>query len=130
MQGVNSIVIGLPDCGKVCKNKHLPGFVERSSELTKAGFGQVIVASVTTPEKLNAFLHECGGVAKGIGSLADINGSFTRMLGLEINNPGTVPPYSQRYVGFVQDGALVRLVCFKHCGLIFMHIVRSASCRQ
>jgi hypothetical protein len=107
MQGVNSIVVGLPDCGEVCKNKHLPGFVKRASDLKKAGFSQVLVASVTTPEKLKTFLQECGGV--GIGALADVNGSFTRMLGLEINNPGTTPPYSQRYVGFVQDGALVRL---------------------
>ena len=115
------MVIGLPDCGNVCKTKHLPGFVERMQELVDAGFPSVVVASVTTPEKLQRFLEEAGAVACGIKGLADTSGGFTRMLGLEINNPGTTPPYSQRYVAFVQDGTLVRLVripsaqCFGTC---------------
>lgn len=115
LQGTNSLVIGLPDCGNVCKTKHLPGFVDRMQELVDAGFPSVVVASVTTPEKLQGFLEDAGAVACGIKGLADTSGGFTRMLGLEINNPGTTPPYSQRYVAFVQDGTLVRLVRSPRC---------------
>jgi peroxiredoxin len=108
LQGCSSIVIGLPDCGKVCKEKHLPGFIERYSEVRHAGFENVIIASVTTPEKLERFMDETGARKAGMRALADTNGAFTRMLGLDINAPGSQPPYSQRYIIFVEDGILVR----------------------
>ena len=37
------------------------------------------------------------------------------MLGLDINSAGTKPPYSQRYIAFVQDGILARIVRASYC---------------
>jgi len=43
--------------------------------------------------------------------LADNSGGFTRMLGLDLNEPGSSPPFSQRYVALVdKEGILLRLV--------------------
>lgn len=106
-------MIGLPDCGKVCKEKHLPGFVDRIREIRDAGFESVLIASVTTPEKLAKFMDEEGAKRADIKGLADQDGAFTRMLGLEMNEPGSKPPYSQRYLCFVQDGILVKIVRFR-----------------
>ena len=121
VQGRNTIVIGLPDCGKVCKEKHLPGFVDRIQEIRDAGFESVVIASVTTPDKLAKFIAEEGAKKADIKGLADQDGSFTRMMGLELNEPGSKPPYSQRYICFVQDGMLVKIVrarCYMlACGL-------------
>jgi peroxiredoxin len=50
------------------------------------------------------------GTSAGLHALADESGAFTRMLGLEINPPASGAPFSQRYMGLVQDGILTRLV--------------------
>jgi glutaredoxin/glutathione-dependent peroxiredoxin len=120
LQGHSSIVIGLPDCGTICKSKHLPGYVQRIDELKAAGFPNVMVASITTPDKLKRFLEDVGADKVGVKALADTTGAFTRMLGLEIMEPGSAQPgsgkpgsakqRSHRYTAFVQDGILVRLV--------------------
>lgn len=110
LQGVSAIVIGLPDCGRVCKEKHLPGFIKHMGKVHDAGFGTVVIASVTTPDKLSTFMEETGASKAGMRGLADESGAFTRMLGLDLNGPGTEPPYSQRYIAFVQDGILARIV--------------------
>lgn len=104
-------MIGLPDCGSICKAKHVPDYVTRIQDLKDAGFGNVLISSVTSPEKLQAFMDDTGASKVGIKALADSSGAFTRMLGLEINEPGTSAPYSHRFTCFVQDGILVRLVC-------------------
>lgn len=46
--------------------------------------------------------------------MADSQGTFTRMLGLDINPPGQGTPHSQRYMGLVQDGILTRIVRASH----------------
>jgi peroxiredoxin len=89
--------------------------MDRMSDIKAAGFEHVVIASVTTPEKLDRFMQETKAKEAGMRALADSDGAFTRMLGLEINAPGTTPPYSQRYIGFVQDGILVRIVCLLPC---------------
>ena len=109
-------MIGLPDCGSICKAKHVPDYVTRIQDLKDAGFGNVLISSVTSPEKLQAFMDDTGASKVGIKALADSSGAFTRMLGLEINEPGTSAPYSHRFTCFVQDGILVRLVCTRSSG--------------
>ena len=115
VQGISAILIGLPDCGRVCKEKHLPGFINHMDKVRSAGFDNVIISSVTTPDKLSTFMEETGASKAGMRALADESGAFTRMLGLDINSPGTKPPYSQRYIAFVQDGILARIVRVSYC---------------
>eukprot|EP01025_Chloroclados_australasicus_P061733 TRINITY_DN8113_c0_g5_i1.p1 TRINITY_DN8113_c0_g5~~TRINITY_DN8113_c0_g5_i1.p1 ORF type:complete len:211 (+),score=14.95 TRINITY_DN8113_c0_g5_i1:344-976(+) len=105
--GHNSVVVGLPDCGSVCKQKHVPSYVSSLQDFKAAGF-QVILASVASPEALKNFA-ESAGAPGDVKLLADPHGSFTRMLGLEINEPTADPPYSQRYAAFLEDNILVKL---------------------
>lgn len=111
VQNKSSVVVGLPDLTP-SQHAHVSGYATAASTLRAAGYEQIFVAAVAPADQLDAFLlslraeHSAGLIA----GLADPSGGFTRMLGLDINAPGTGAPFSQRYLGMVKDGILTRLV--------------------
>jgi peroxiredoxin len=108
-QGHNSVVVGLPDLTPA-QEAFVSGYVRDASKLQSAGFQHVYLAAVAAPDEVDAFVQSTLAASQGIVGLSDKDGTFTRMLGLDINAPGTKAPFSQRYIGLVQDGILTRLV--------------------
>lgn len=104
----DSLVIGIPDLAD-SQQAHVHGYVKDIAELQNTGFKSIYLSAVTSAEELAAFLSKSGADACGISAVADSQGTFTRMLGLDINPPGEGTPHSQRYMGLVQDGILTRI---------------------
>lgn len=57
--------------------------------------------------------------------VGDTEGSFTRMLGVDLDAPA-----SQRYAGIVQDGILIRMVRINHCSSVRTGPIVCAACYQ
>jgi peroxiredoxin len=39
-------VFGVPDCGKVCSEQHVPGYLQRWEELRQAGVSKILCVAV------------------------------------------------------------------------------------
>lgn len=110
MQNKSSIVVGLPGLTPT-QRTHVSGYMSAARQLHSAGYEQILIAAVAPPEQLETFLSSIPVESEGrVAGLADSSGHFTRMLGLDINVPGTEAPFSQGYLGIVKDGILTRLV--------------------
>ena len=110
MQNKSSIVVGLPALTPT-QHTQVSGYMSAAKQLHSAGYKQILIAAVAPPDQLETFLSSITADSQGqISGLADTSGHFTRMLGLDINKPGTDAPFSQRYLGIVNDGILSRLV--------------------
>lgn len=101
------VVFGLPGAfTPTCSAKHLPGFIEKHSELKAKGVDKIACLSVN-----DAFVMEAWGKAQGadgkVDMLADGNGDFTRALGLEMDATGYgMGKRSKRYAMVVDDGVV------------------------
>ena len=92
-----------------CSAKHLPGFVQKASELKGKGVDTVACVSVN-----DAFVMSAWGKDQKVDDkvlmLADGNGDFTRAVGLEMDGSGYgLGKRSQRYAMVVQDGVVKTL---------------------
>ena len=92
-----------------CSAKHLPGFVEKASELKSKGVDVVACLSVNDAFVMNAWGKDQKADGK-VHMLADGNGDFTRAVGLELDGSGYgLGKRSQRYAMVVQDGVVKTL---------------------
>lgn len=92
-----------------CSAKHLPGFVEKASELKSKGVDVVACLSVNDAFVMNAWGKDQKADGK-VQMLADGNGDFTRAVGLELDGSGYgLGKRSQRYAMVVQDGVVKTL---------------------
>lgn len=92
-----------------CSAKHLPGFIEKASELKGKGVDDIVCTSVN-----DVFVMKAWGDAAGTGDqvrmLADGNGAFAQALGLELDASGFgMGKRSQRYSMVVKDGTVSEL---------------------
>ena len=92
-----------------CSAQHLPGFVDKASELEAKGVDSVLCLSVN-----DAFVMGAWGKERGVGDsvvmVADGSGDFTRAVGLEMD--GTkfgMGIRSQRYALVAEDGVVTHL---------------------
>lgn len=117
LQNKQSIVVGLPDLSSN-QQAHASGYVADASKLRSSGYEQILVSAVASPEEMEAFITAIGAQPDGsIAGLADSSGHFCRMLGLDLNSPATEAPFSQRFLGMVNDGMLTKLVrCVSYRG--------------
>ena len=93
-----------------CSMKHLPGFVEKASDIRQKGLDEIVCLSVN-----DAFVMGAWGKASGCGGkvrmLADGNGELTKALGLGLDASGFgMGQRSQRYAMIVQDGTVKELM--------------------
>lgn len=89
-----------------CHKQHMPGFVERASELKSKGCDMVACTSVNDVFVMDSWAKDTG--AKGqIEMLADGGAKFAKALGLEIDltEPG-LGVRSKRYAMMVEDGVV------------------------
>lgn len=92
-----------------CSAKHLPGFIEKASELQAKGVDRIACTSVN-----DVFVMGAWGKDQGAGDavlmLADGNGDFASALGLEMDGSAFgMGKRSQRYALVVNDKVIEHL---------------------
>ncbi|AZU03538.1 redoxin domain-containing protein [Glycocaulis alkaliphilus] len=89
-----------------CSAKHLPGFVEKASELKAKGVDTIACTSVNDVFVMNAWGQD-QNAGEGVLMLADGNGDFAKAVGLTMDGSkfgmGT---RSQRYAMIIKDGVV------------------------
>jgi glutaredoxin/glutathione-dependent peroxiredoxin len=109
-KGKKVVVFAVPGAfTPTCSAKHLPGFVEKASELKQKGIDAIACVSVN-----DAFVMDAWGKAQNVGDkvlmLGDGNGDFTRAMGLELDATGVgLGKRSQRYAMVVDNGVIKQL---------------------
>jgi len=92
-----------------CSAQHLPGFVEKASELRAKGVDKIVCMSVN-----DAFVMGAWGEAHSAGTdvdmLADGNGDLTRALGLTMDGTGFgMGERAQRFAMVLNNGVVEQL---------------------
>ena len=91
-----------------CSVKHLPGYVEKASELKAKGVDEIVGTAVNDAFVLGAWNKASG--SSDITMLADGNGEFAEALGLTMDGSGFgMGKRSQRYSMIVNDGVVEEL---------------------
>lgn len=86
-----------------CSAKHLPGFVEKASELKAKGVDEIACTAVNDAFVLGAWNESAG--SDDITMLADGNGNFASALGLEMDGSGFgLGQRGQRFSLVINDG--------------------------
>ena len=92
-----------------CSARHLPGYVERASDLKAKGVDEIACTAVNDAFGMGAWSKQ-GGADDKVTMLSDGNGEFARKIGLEMDagkfGMGT---RSQRYSMIVDDGVVTQL---------------------
>ena len=92
-----------------CSAKHLPGFVEYSSDILGKGIDEIICVSVNDPFVMNAWEKDQNSKGK-VTLLADGNGDFTEALGLSFDGSGFgLGKRGQRFVMIIDNGTVSHL---------------------
>jgi peroxiredoxin len=92
-----------------CSAKHLPGFVEKASDIKAKGVDTIACLSVNDAFVMSAWGKDQKADGK-VEMLADGNGDFTRAVGLEMDGSGYgLGLRSQRYAMIVDDGKVTAL---------------------
>ena len=93
-----------------CSAKHLPGFVQNTSEFAAKGVDTVICMAVNDPFVMRAWAKE-QGVDDGMVMLADGSATLTKALGLELDLTARgLGVRSQRFAMVVDDGRVASLM--------------------
>ncbi len=92
-----------------CSAKHLPGFLDKASDLKAKGVDAIACVSVN-----DVFVMDAWGKSQDVGDkvmmLADGNGAFAKAIGLEMDaSKFGMGPRSQRYSMIVKDGVVETL---------------------
>jgi peroxiredoxin len=92
-----------------CSAKHLPGFVDKASELKAKGIDEIIGTSVNDIFVLAAW-GKAGEVDDKVTLLADGNGEFVKAIGLELDGHGFgMGTRGQRFSMVINDGVVEKL---------------------
>ncbi|MGP1275190.1 MAG: peroxiredoxin [Caulobacterales bacterium] len=92
-----------------CSAKHLPGFVEKASELKAKGVDTIACTSVNDVFVMNAWGKD-QNAGEGVLMLADGNGTFAEAIGLTMDGSKFgMGKRSQRYAMIVKDGVVTGL---------------------
>jgi peroxiredoxin len=104
--------------GKVCSSQHVPCFLEKADELKAAGLDRIMCIAVDTPEAVEKWASSVKLSGSKIEVWADTKGYWTRMLGLDIEQPDAQGPKSQRYAALVENGILLKLMVEPKLGTV------------
>ncbi|EFN57532.1 hypothetical protein CHLNCDRAFT_143139 [Chlorella variabilis] len=110
LKGEKAVVFGVPDCGKVCSEQHVPSFLQRGDELRRLGISKILCVAVGDPAAADSWAQKLSlSDGSKIQVVADTNGAFTRFLGVELAAPDAPGARSQRYAAVVDDGVLLKV---------------------
>ena len=110
-RGKRVVVFAVPGAfTPTCSMKHLPGFVEKATDIRGKGVDEIVCLSVN-----DAFVMDAWGKGSNAGGkvrmLADGNGDFTRAVGLGLDASGFgMGQRSQRYAMILRDGKVEKLL--------------------
>ncbi|AKH41766.1 peroxiredoxin [Altererythrobacter atlanticus] len=91
-----------------CSAKHLPGFVEKASDLKAKGVDEIACTAVNDAFVMGAWNDSKG--SKDITMLADGNGDFAEALGLTMDGSGFgMGKRGQRFSMIVDDGTVTEI---------------------
>ena len=104
------VIFGLPGAyTSVCSAKHLPGYVNMSTEYKKKGIDQIICISVNDPFVMNAWGKE-NSVGDKILMIGDPFLNFTKAIGADVDKRGRgLGIRSNRYTMLVDDMRVIKL---------------------
>src|SRR5438552_15618614 len=89
-----------------CSQRHLPGFVERASDLKAKGIDTIACVAVNDPFVMGAW-GKAQNVGEKVMMLADGSGDFSRAVGLELDaRTRGLGMRSQRYSMLVDNGVV------------------------
>ena len=92
-----------------CSAKHLPGFVQKASELKAKGVDRIVCTAVNDIFVLDAWARE-QGAGESVMMLADGNADFAREIGLVMDGSKFgMGARSQRYAMLVEDKEVKKL---------------------
>ena len=124
------MIFGVPDCGKVCSEKHVPGFLKNWDALRKEGITQILCVAVAEPAEAAEWGRKVGIDGTKISIAADPIQAATRILGMELADPKAAGPKSLRYAAVLENGVILKMVslmCFqklkKHMGKCILEIL-------
>lgn len=110
------LIVGIPGAfTPVCTTKHLPGFLEKASQLGQLGLDATyVVGAANDPFVMRAFAESLGGdkfCGQGrIRVLADGNLTLTQALGLTLSMAGRgLGTRSKRYACLIDQGIVMKL---------------------
>jgi peroxiredoxin len=108
-KGRKVVLVAVPGAfTPTCHRNHLPGYVEKLSEIKAKGIDGVLVTAVNDVFVLDAWSKSAG--AEGIEFISDGNGDFARAIGLSMDGTGFgLGTRSQRYSMVVEDGVVKAL---------------------
>ncbi|OVA04638.1 Thioredoxin-like fold [Macleaya cordata] len=108
-KGKKTILFAVPGAfTPTCSQKHLPGFVEKSSELKAKGIDNIACISVNDAFVMKAWKEDLK-VGDEVLLLSDGNGDFTRAIGVELDlsdKPVGLGVRSRRYALLAEDGVV------------------------
>ena len=109
-KGKKVVLFALPGAfTPTCSAKHLPGFVQKATEIKGKGVDTIACLSVNDAFVMNAWGKD-QKVEDKVLMLADGNGDFTRAIELEMDGSGYgLGKRSRRYAMVVQDGVVKTL---------------------
>jgi peroxiredoxin len=102
-----AVVFALPGAfTPICSEKHLPGFIEKASQLRAKGVEAVYCLSWNDSYVMKAWARSTKGlVDSGIKLVADGNGDYTRAVGMEIDlSTGRLGKRCARFAALVEGG--------------------------
>jgi len=83
MHGKKIVLFGVPGAFTgVCSQSHVPGYVKLAAEFKKKGVDDIVCVSVNDPFTMKAWAEKMG-VDSSVSFYADVDGSWTRSLGME-----------------------------------------------
>ena len=108
--GKKVVLVAVPGAfTPTCSVQHLPGFLEKNSELKEKGVDIIACVSVNDPFVMKAW-GEDRNVGDDVMMLSDGNGEFTASIGLEMDGSGFgLGTRSQRYAMIIDDGVVSAL---------------------
>jgi peroxiredoxin len=112
------VLFGVPAAfSPTCSDVHLPGFIAHADQLHARGVDRIFCVSVNDHYAMAAW-GRSQGTGDKVSLLADGNGDFARVLGLDIdlsaNGMGT---RNRRYAAVLDDGVVTHLALEDRTGL-------------
>ncbi len=112
------IIIGVPGAfTKVCSAIHLPGYIEKYSELEKKGITKIVCISVNDPNVMKAW-GEHLKVKDKIFMAADPFCQFTKAIGADVDKSARgLGIRSERYSMYVENGIVKKIKVEENTGI-------------
>ncbi|KAL5716748.1 Peroxiredoxin-2E-1 [Ranunculus cassubicifolius] len=108
-KGKKAIFFAVPGAfTPTCSQKHVPGFVEKSSELKSKGVDTIACISVNDAFVMKAWKEDLK-IGDEVMLLSDGNGDFTKAIGVELDlsdKPVGLGVRSRRYALLAEDGVV------------------------